>query len=174
VEAQLADGHTPHDVARHAIMFQLSTEDLPRSENRVMIDARGRVRVRHTPSNLTPADQLVDLVRGLLPELGMAPDHLIPLIAHGRSAPTDVSYQAGTCRFGKDPSSSVLDTDCRAHELDNLYVVDASFLPSMGAVDPALTVIANALRVGDHLLDRLGAAARATTAMSTTAVREIP
>ncbi|HEY7927574.1 MAG TPA: GMC oxidoreductase, partial [Candidatus Dormibacteraeota bacterium] len=68
-------------------------------------------------------------------------------------------HQAGTCRFGTDPSSSVLNTDCRAHEVDNLYVVDTSFFPSIGAVNPALTAMANALRVGDHLLGRLDAAA---------------
>jgi choline dehydrogenase-like flavoprotein len=65
------------------------------------------------------------------------------------------AHQAGTVRFGADPSSSVLDEQCKAHELDNLYVVDASFFPSIGAVNPGLTVMANALRVGDHLLERL-------------------
>ena len=70
-----------------------------------------------------------------------------------------VAHQAGTCRFGSDPASSVLDVDCKAHELDNLYVVDTSFFPSIGAVNPALTAMANALRVGDHLLERLGATA---------------
>ena len=69
-----------------------------------------------------------------------------------------VAHQAGTCRFGTDPATSVLDTDCRAHEVDNLYVVDTSFFPSIGAVNPALTAMANALRVGDHLLERLGRA----------------
>ena len=67
------------------------------------------------------------------------------------------AHQAGTCRFGTDPATSVLDTDCRAHEVDNLYVVDTSFFPSIGAVNPALTAMANALRVGDHLLERMGA-----------------
>ena len=66
------------------------------------------------------------------------------------------AHQAGTARFGDDPATSVLDRDCRAHEVDNLYVVDTSFFPSIGAVNPALTVMANALRVGDHLLARLG------------------
>ena len=70
-----------------------------------------------------------------------------------------VAHQAGTARFGIDPSSSVLDSDCKAHELDNLYVVDSSFFPSIGAVNPALTVIANALRVGDHLVERLSGTA---------------
>ena len=66
-----------------------------------------------------------------------------------------VAHQAGTCRFGKDPKTSVLDINCKAHELDNLYVVDTSFFPSIGAVNPSLTAMANALRVGDHLLKRL-------------------
>jgi choline dehydrogenase-like flavoprotein len=68
------------------------------------------------------------------------------------------AHQAGTCRFGTDPSSSVLNEDGRAHELDNLYVVDTSFFPSIGAVNPGLTAMANALRVGDRLLERLGGA----------------
>jgi choline dehydrogenase-like flavoprotein len=67
-----------------------------------------------------------------------------------------VAHQAGTCRFGEDPATSVLDRNCRAHEVDNLYVVDTSFFPSIGAVNPALTAMANAIRVGEHLLERLG------------------
>jgi choline dehydrogenase-like flavoprotein len=67
-----------------------------------------------------------------------------------------VGHQAGTCRFGTDPASSVLDLHCKAHDLDNLYVVDTSFFPSIGAVNPSLTAIANAIRVGEHLVDRLG------------------
>jgi choline dehydrogenase-like flavoprotein len=66
------------------------------------------------------------------------------------------AHQAGTVRFGSDPAASVLNPDCRAHELDNLYVVDTSFYPSISAVNPALTAMANAIRVGDHLLERLG------------------
>ncbi len=65
------------------------------------------------------------------------------------------AHQAGTCRFGTDPDTSVLDVNCKAHELDNLYVVDTSVFPSIGAVNPALTAMANSLRVGDHLLERL-------------------
>ena len=68
---------------------------------------------------------------------------------------TGTSHQAGTCVFGTDPATSVLDPNCRAHEVDNLYVTDASFFPSIGAVNPTLTIIANALRVADHLKGRL-------------------
>ena len=65
-----------------------------------------------------------------------------------------VAHQAGTCRFGHDPATSVLDEHCKAHEVDNLYVVDTSFFPSIGAVNPALTAMANAIRVGEHLVER--------------------
>ena len=66
------------------------------------------------------------------------------------------AHQAGTVRFGADPATSVLNPDCRAHEVDNLYVADTSFFPSISAVNPALTAMANAVRVGDHILERLG------------------
>ena len=84
-------------------------------------------------------------------------EHLIHRIMYMKNeiAIAGVAHQAGTCRFGTDPQTSVLDTNCKAHELDNLYVVDTSFFPSIGAVNPALTAMANALRVGDHLLERL-------------------
>ena len=65
------------------------------------------------------------------------------------------AHQAGTLRFGTDPTQSVLDVDCKAHDLDNLYVTDASFFPSIGAVNPTLTIIANALRVADRLIERM-------------------
>jgi choline dehydrogenase-like flavoprotein len=68
-----------------------------------------------------------------------------------------VAHQNGTIRFGRDPRTSALDATCRAHGVENLYVVDGSFFPSSGAVNPALTIMANALRVGDHLIERLGA-----------------
>ena len=67
------------------------------------------------------------------------------------------SHQCGTLRFGSEPRTSALDLNCRAHGVDNLYVVDGSFLPSSGAVNPSLTIMANALRVGDHLISRLHA-----------------
>jgi choline dehydrogenase-like flavoprotein len=68
-----------------------------------------------------------------------------------------LGHQVGTCKFGEDAHTSVLNLDCRAHDVDNLYVVDGSFFVSSGAVNPTLTIVANALRVGDHLLSRLGA-----------------
>jgi choline dehydrogenase-like flavoprotein len=151
-------------VARHAVDFWLSTEDLPRSENRVTLASDGTIRLKYTPSNTTAATRLYHQLKSMLGRLGMHPDHLLPRFAYMKSdiPLAGVAHQAGTCRFGNDPESSVLDRDCRAHELDNLYVVDTSFFPSISAVNPALTAMANALRVGDHLLRRMGVSVPAT------------
>jgi choline dehydrogenase-like flavoprotein len=99
----------------------------------------------------------------MLHRMRMHPDHLVHRFAYMKSEIpiAGVAHQAGTCRFGRDPATSVLNTDCRTHELDNLYVVDTSFFPSISAVNPALTAMANAIRVGDHLLQRLAATATA-------------
>jgi choline dehydrogenase-like flavoprotein len=93
----------------------------------------------------------------MLGTLGLHEDHLLHRHAYMKTdiPVAGVAHQAGTCRFGSDPESSVLNSDCRAHELDNLYVVDTSFYPSISAMNPALTAMANALRVGDHLLERM-------------------
>ena len=108
-------------------------------------------------TNLEPVNRLRKKLQSLLEHLDLHP-HLIPNNLYlGKHIPLGgVGHQSGTCRFGTDPQTSVLNTDCRAHEVDNLYVVDTSFFPSIGAVNPSLTAIANALRVGDHLLKRLG------------------
>jgi choline dehydrogenase-like flavoprotein len=104
-----------------------------------------------------PRQKLYDQLKSMLSHLGMHPQHLIPRDVYMK---TDIpvagcAHQAGTCRFGRDPKTSVLDVNCKAHDLDNLYVVDTSFFVSIGAVNPSLTAIANAIRVGDHLLQRL-------------------
>jgi choline dehydrogenase-like flavoprotein len=158
-ETKLAPGFALRDVASHAVDFWLSTEDLPVAENRVTLERDGHVKLSYSATNGTPADRLYHRLKSMLGHLGMHPDHLIPRHAYLKTdiPVAGVAHQAGTCRFGKDPASSVLNTDCRAHEVDNLYVVDTSFFPSIGAVNPALTAMANALRVGDHLLERLGA-----------------
>ena len=93
----------------------------------------------------------------MLRHLGMHHEHLIPRSYFLKSEIplAAVAHQAGTCRFGRDPKTSVLDVNCKAHELDNLYVVDTSFFVSIGAVNPALTAMANAIRVGEHLKERL-------------------
>jgi choline dehydrogenase-like flavoprotein len=157
IEAGLAPMWTLDDVARHAVDFWLSTEDLPMPSNRVTVERNGNIKLSYAPSNQVPKQRLYDKLKSMLGDLGMHSDHLIPrnLYMKNEIGVGGVAHQAGTCRFGTDPKTSVLDTNCKAHELDNLYVVDTSFFPSIGAVNPALTAMANALRVGDHLLERL-------------------
>jgi choline dehydrogenase-like flavoprotein len=157
-ETKFAPNWSLEDVARHAIDFWLSTEDLPLPENRVTLAKDGNVQISYAASNEEPKQRLYRQLHSMLADLGMHHGHLLPHWAYLKNEipVAGVAHQAGTCRFGADSSTSVLNTDCRAHELDNLYVVDTSFFPSIGAVNPALTAMANALRVGDHLLDRLG------------------
>jgi choline dehydrogenase-like flavoprotein len=156
-ETKLAPGWSLERIARHAIDFWLSTEDLPRPENRVTVDDEGRLTLSYTPTNEEPKKRLYAKLKSILGKLDMNADHLIHRFAYMKNEipVAGCAHQAGTCRFGDDPAASVLNADCRAHELDNLYVVDTSFFPSIGAVNPALTAMANALRVGDHLLERL-------------------
>ena len=158
VEAKLAPMFALGDVAEHAVDFWLSVEDLPLPDNRVTLDDKGNIVLAYTENNREPLDQLYGRVKGHLSHLGMHPHHLFPRDAYmANDIPVaGCAHQAGTVRFGSDPATSVLDSDCKAHEVDNLYVVDTSFFPSIGAVNPALTAMANALRVGDHLLERLG------------------
>lgn len=154
----LAPERALDEIARHAVDFWLTTEDLPDPANRVTIDAGDRLTLAYTPNNQVPKRKLYEKLKSMLVEIGFEPHHLIPRDIYMQSdiGVAGCAHQAGTCRFGDDPSSSVLDRDCKAHEVDNLYVVDTSFFPSIGAVNPSLTAIANALRVGDRLLDRLG------------------
>jgi choline dehydrogenase-like flavoprotein len=144
-------------VARHAVDFWLSTEDLPRPDNRVAVDAEGRLTLSYKATNDEPKKRLYQQLKSILKQTGMHEHSLVPRHAYLKNEipVAGVAHQAGTCRFGDDPAMSVLNRDCRAHEVDNLYVVDTSFFPSIGAVNPALTAMANALRVGDHLLERL-------------------
>lgn len=145
------------DVARHSVDFWLTTEDLPNPNNRITVDKQGKIILNYTFNNQVPKQKLYDKLKSMLNHLGMHSDYLIPYNLYLKSdiPIAGVAHQAGTCRFGKDPKTSVLDVNCKAHELDNLYVVDTSFFPSIGAVNPSLTAIANALRVGDHLLKLL-------------------
>jgi choline dehydrogenase-like flavoprotein len=157
IEAGLAPMWTLDSLARHAVDFWLSTEDLPRSDNHVTIDRAGTITLSYTLNNQVPKQRLYEKLKSMLDHLGMDPHHLIPrnLYMKNEIGIGGVAHQAGTCRFGTDPKTSVLDTNCKAHQLDNLYVVDTSFFPSIGAVNPALTAMANALRVGDHLIERI-------------------
>ena len=157
IETALAPLFLLDDIAKHSVDFWLSTEDLPDPNNRITVDKEGKITLSYTPNNQVPKQKLYEKLKSMLNHLGMHPDYLIPRHLYMKTsiAIAGVAHQAGTCRFGKDPKTSVLDINCKAHELDNLYVVDTSFFPSIGAVNPSLTAMANALRVGDHLLKRL-------------------
>ena len=157
-ETRFAPEWTLRDIAKHAVDFWLSTEDLPLPENRVTLTKDGHIQISYSASNEEPKERLYHRLKDIVGDLGMHHGHLLPHHAYLKNEipVAGCAHQAGTCRFGTDPASSVLNSDCRAHEVDNLYVVDTSFFPSIGAVNPALTAMANALRVGDHLLERLG------------------
>jgi choline dehydrogenase-like flavoprotein len=145
------------EVAEHAVDFWLTTEDLPDADNRVTVDGDGNVHLAYQSNNDDEAKDLYGELRKILNHVGMADHHVLDKNFYMKmNIPiAGVAHQAGTCRFGSDPANSVLDVDCKAHELDNLYVVDTSFFPSIGAVNPALTAMANAIRVGEHLTERL-------------------
>ncbi|MGH7626736.1 MAG: GMC oxidoreductase [Gemmatimonadaceae bacterium] len=145
-----------NELSSHAIPWWLTTEDLPDPDNRVQL-VNGRIQLDYTNNNVESFDRLKHRWIDVLKRAGHA-DSAVNLHAYFKKRiPLEgVGHQNGTCRFGTDPKQSVLDINCRAHDLDNLYVVDASFFPSCGAVNPSLTIIANAMRVGDHLLERLG------------------
>jgi choline dehydrogenase-like flavoprotein len=145
-------------VAERLLSFLVISEDLPRPENRVKLGADGRITLEYTHNNLVGHDRLVNTLRGALD--GFV-DHSHPFSQHHLQFDSllplyGTAHQVGTARFGTDPKASVLDINCKAHELDNLYVTDSSFFVSSAAVNPTLTIVANAMRVGDHLKERLG------------------
>jgi choline dehydrogenase-like flavoprotein len=143
-------------IARHSLDFWLTSEDLPLPQNRIYYEG-SRVRLDLTGTNLEAHHRLKQKLRDLCAKLDIHPHLFERTLYLGKNVPIGgTAHQAGTLRFGTDPATSVLDTQCKAHELDNLYVTDASFFPSIGAVNPTLTIIANALRVADHIIARLG------------------
>ena len=156
-ETRLAPEWTLERMARHAIDFWLSTEDLRGPTIGSPSTATGKLTLTYTETNLEAKKRLYAKVKSVLGELDMNPGHLIHRFAYMKNdiPIAGCAHQAGTCRFGTDPDSSVFDVNCKAHELDNLYAVDTSIFPSIGAVNPALTAMANSLRVGDHLLERM-------------------
>ncbi|MEV5841226.1 GMC family oxidoreductase [Streptomyces sp. NPDC051985] len=146
-------------LAHHAVDFWLCGEDLPQPDNRVTLEEDGQIRLTlDEGNNIEGLNRLRHKLQHLLGHLGMREHHLLShsIYLHKGMPIGATAHQAGTVRFGTDPAASALDVHCKAHDLDNLYVVDTSFFPSIGAVNPSLTAIANALRVGDHLLERLG------------------
>jgi choline dehydrogenase-like flavoprotein len=160
----LTPGFTLEMMAKHSLDFWLTSEDLPDPANRVALDRDGNIVLSYKPNNEESHKRLIAKLKDL-----MSRQHKCSIHGHechqglfsrnlyaGQRIPlAGVAHQNGTIRFGRDPKTSALDVNCKAHDLDNLYVVDASFFCSSGAVNPALTVMANALRVGDHLLGRM-------------------
>jgi choline dehydrogenase-like flavoprotein len=143
------------EMARHSMDFWLSSEDLPRPENRIYYD-RDRVVLDVRAGDMEAHRRLKEKLKRILIRAGSHPVLLDRSLYLGKNIPIGgTAHQAGTARFGINPATSVLDLDCKAHELDNLYITDASFFPSIGAVNPTLTIIANALRVADKICQRL-------------------
>jgi len=146
-------------VTGHAVDWWMTTEDLPRPDNRVTLDAADQIVLTYAPNNEEPHRRLVGLLEQMLRRTGHAHTFLPHTAYFAKRVPlAAVCHQVGTCRFGTDPRTSVLDLMCRTHDVANLYVVDGSFFPSISSVNPSLTIIANALRVAEHLRARLGAA----------------
>ena len=144
-------------IADHALDFWLSSEDLPIPENRIRYEG-DKVFLDLHETNMEAHRQLTKRLERIMKASGCAPFLLERNLYLGKDIPIGgTAHQAGTMRFGSDPRTSVLDVNCKAHELDNLYATDAGFFPSIGAVNPTLTIVANALRVADHLRERLGA-----------------
>lgn len=143
-------------LATHSIGWWLKTEDLPNPNNRIHY-VGDKLRVDYTPNNVEAHDRLVYRWIDVLKGVEQSQPNIFNRTTHPRSdMPVQVvAHQCGTCRFGEDPTTSVLNLNCRTHEVHNLYVVDSSFFPSHASVSPGLTVIANALRVGDHLIETL-------------------
>lgn len=143
-------------MAEHSVDFFLTTEDLPLPENRVTLRSDGNIRLAYTQNNMEAHNRLTTKLKGMLNDIGCE-NHLLPCSVYlGNKIPlAGVAHQSGTMRFGHDATTSVLDIHCKAHDLDNLYVVDSGFFVSSSAVNPSLTIMANALRVGDHLLERM-------------------
>ncbi|WP_156841896.1 GMC oxidoreductase [Novosphingobium aquimarinum] len=143
------------EIARHSMDFWLQAEDLPHADNRVYYKD-GKVHLDLVETNPEALSHLKRKLKQVLSDAGLPAVLLDRSLYLGKDIPlSGTAHQAGTCRFGTDPATSVLNLDCRAHEVDNLYITDASFFPSIGAVNPTLTIIANALRVASILEDRL-------------------
>ncbi len=135
-------------MANRSVDWWLMSEDLPDPDNRLLLSSDGSLRVRWQPNNRVAHQKLVEAARQMMRRARY------PFVFTQPMGIETNSHQCGTLRFGLDPASSVLDPFCRAYDLENLYVVDSSFFPSSAAMNPALTIAAQALRVADHLTNK--------------------
>ena len=148
---------TLEEVAKCSVDWWLTTEDLPDTRNQVRTDG-DKIVIDYTENNTEPFARLNARLEKILREIDSANSPKATTGYFQTKMPMhSLGHQVGTCKFGEDAKTSVLDLNCRAHDVANLYVVDGSFFVSSGAVNPTLTIVAHALRVGDHLLERLGA-----------------
>ena len=132
-------------IAARSVDFWVMSEDLPDPSNRVTVDDEGRIHLTRKATNLAAHRALVTRAKSMLAKAGL------PLCFVDERGINAIQHQCGTVRMGDDPRTSVLDPWCRSHEVENLYVIDAGFFPSSAAVNPALTVLAQALRAAEHL-----------------------
>jgi choline dehydrogenase-like flavoprotein len=133
-------------MANRSVDWWVMSEDLPDPKNRVFLGTGGRIEIHYYPNNLRAHERLISAAKRMLRRAGY------PIVLTQRMGIATNSHQCGTARFGTDPTTSVVDPFCRTHDVENLFVVDSSFFPSSSAVNPALTIAAQALRVADHLL----------------------
>jgi len=149
-------GKDYEELKKMTIDFWLTAEDLPSPDNRVTITNEGKIKVFYHRNNYTAYEKLKVKLKQIFVKLGELDEKYKDIQWAGYDLDiSGMSHQNGTLRFGTDPATSVLDINCKAHELENLYAVDASFFPSCGAFNPSLTIAANALRVGDHFINNV-------------------
>jgi len=142
-------------IASHSLSWLAISEDLPNENNRVYLK-HNSVGVTYKKNNQVAFNRLIKRWTEVLKSLSIYQQKgQYTLHIPQTMGVREVAHQCGTCRFGEDPKTSVLDINCRTHDIDNLYVVDGSFFPSSSALNPSLTIIANALRIGEHLLAKI-------------------
>jgi choline dehydrogenase-like flavoprotein len=143
------------EMASHSVDWWFTGEDLGLHENRVFLKD-DEINIAYTETNTEGINRLKDKWSHILRETDDAKYFVPHSLYLKKDIPLEgLAHQCGTCRFGNDPQTSVLDINCKTYEVDNLYVVDGSFFPSSGAVNPSLTIIANALRVAEVLMERM-------------------
>jgi len=149
------DGMSYAQMAQHSLDFWLQSEDLPDPDNRVRLNARNEIVFHYQRNNIEAHQRLTDKLKSLLSYIGCH-EHLIPVDFYlGTQFPYNTAHQMGTMKMGTDPKSSVLDTYCRPHQLENVFVTDGSFMVTSGAVNPTLTIIAQTLRVADFIKNKV-------------------